>query len=803
MSERPSGDNALLPVLRGTDERVRRAPAAASPTANVDIKRLLAPMLRHRWILIGTTVAFAAAAVAYVRWALPQYRATATIRLDDLRREVTVGIEAPEKASGPMTNPVVSEIQLLRSRELVGHVVDSLGLQLRPDFHHFTASLLRDVHVAQDIAPDTLQLRFDTDTVHVADRNVHADAAYGQPIRLPGVTFTITEKPTVDEATWFVKSREGAIDATLEKLVVYPRVFSDVVDVSYTGYRPTVVRRVVNGVVRGFVEAGAESATAAARKRREFLEGQMQQNDSLLQAADAELIAFRRQSKVFSTPARIDAQQREVLDLENRWAELKGSRRTYQTLLDEIATVHPGKERADALRALASSPELAANPAIATLIQQLLTHEHVLDSLRTGPWRSAITDPDVQRTQALINDTQENLLGLVRGYIGSVDARAEALDLMRTRATANLVALPSIDAEDARLSRRVSTLASLGEYLRVEYQKARIAEGAAIGRAVVLDTAYTPYRPVAEFKAVKVIIGAFVGLLLSMLVAAIIERRNTSIRRREDLEASTFVPVLGVVPRLESTTPAGRRSAKPGVSLRALAGRSRTLAEVAHPDIVRAQAPNVLDAYRMLRANVTRAVAGGSPGSIVVTSAAPGDGKTTIAANLAVAFAREGRRVLLVDCDMRRAAVHRMFGVRKSPGLAQLLEGRATIDSCIQPAKVDGLFLLTAGEADSESGQLIEGAAFRRTLEELRGAFDLLIIDSAPVLAVADAAVLSSIVDGVLVVVRAGVTDRVEVAEVLRQLDTAGAVVLGGVINDPAGHMVEQRNTYYHAYATT
>lgn len=802
MIERPSGDNALVPVSRGAEERLRRVAAPPSPAANMDIKRLLAPMLRHRWILIATTVVFAAAAAAYVRWALPQYRATATIRLDDLRREVTVGIEAPEKASGPMTNPVVSEIQLLRSRELVGRVVDSIGLQLRPDFRHFNASLLRDVRVAQNIVPDTLQMRFGRDSVRVANKRLRARAAYGQPIQLPGLSFTITAKPDLDEATWYVKSREGAIDAVLEKLVVYPRVFSDVVDVSYTGYRPTVVRRVVNGIVHGFVDAGAESATAAARKRREFLETQMQQNDSLLQAADAELIAFRRQSKVFSTPARIDAQQREVLDLESRWGELKASRRTYETLLDEIAGVRAGKERADALRALASSPELAANPAIATLIQQLLTHERVLDSLRTGPWRSAVTDPDVQRTQSLINDTQENLLGLVRGYIGSVDARAEALNLMRTRATANLVALPSIDAEDARLSRRVSTLASLGEYLRVEYQKARIAEGAAIGRAVVLDTAYTPYRPVAQFKGAKVIIGAIVGLLLGTLVAAIIERRNTSIRRREDLEASTFVPVLGVVPRLETGAATARRSGKHSVSLRALAGRAEA-PEPARPDAVRAQAPNVIDAYRILRANITRAVAGGAPGCIVVTSAAPGDGKTTVAANVAVAFAREGRRVLLIDCDMRRAALHRMFGVRRSPGLAQLLEGRAVLESCIQPAKVDGLFLLTAGEAEAESGQLLEGTAFRRTLEELRGAFDLLIIDSAPVLAVADAAILSSIVDGVLVVVRAGVTDRVEVAEVLRQLDTAGAVVLGGVINDPAGHMVERPTSYYQAYATT
>lgn len=802
MSMRPSDNYALTTTQRGQADPPRLpSPPRPQQALNVEIGRLLAPILRHRWALVGATLCFGAAAVAFVKWELPQYRATATIRLDDLRREVTVGIEAPEKATEPMTNPVVSEIQRVRSRELVGQVVDSLGLRLRPDFRHLNASLLKDVHVADSVPSDTLELTFDVDTVHVQGNHLHGQAAYGHPLQLQGLTFTMAARPEPTTATWIVRSREGAIDALLEKLVVYPRVFSDVVDISYTGYRPTVTRRVVNGIVRGFVEAGVESATAAARKRRQFLESQMLQNDSLLQRADSELIEFRRHSKVFSTPARIDAQQREVLDLEQRWGELTGTRRIYQTLLDEVSAVRAGKERGDALRSIAAAPELAVDPAIATTIQQLLAQERVLDSLRTGPWRSALTDPDVQRTQSQIAATQDNLLGLVKGHVGSIDARIAALDRMRVRATAGLVELPSIDAEDARLSRRVTTLASLGEYLRGEYQKARIAEGAAIGRAVVLDTAFTPYEPVAQFRLLKVLVGALVGLLLSMLVAAIVEYRNTSIRRREDLEGSGYIPVLGVVPRLETAGPGRRRAAAPA-SIRKLVEASKA-PNARQSDVVQLQAPNVQDAYRVLRANVTRAGGSEMPGSIVVTSAAPGDGKTTIAANLALAFAREGRRVLLIDCDIRRAAVHRMFKVRRSPGLAQVLEGRASVDDCIQASNVEGLFLLAAGEGDLESGELLEGTAFRKTLERLRDRFDLLIIDSAPVLAVADAAVLSPIVDGVLVVVRAGVTDRFDVMEVLRQLDTAGAVVLGSVINDPSGRMVERPHSYYHAYATT
>jgi succinoglycan biosynthesis transport protein ExoP len=800
----PRRDNGRAhPALREARDESQFAPAS-SPGAlagAVDLRKLLAPVLRHRWLLLGGTIACSIAAAAFVRWELPQYRATATIRLDDLRRDVTVGIEAPEKASGPMTNPVVSEIQLLRSRELIGTVVDSLGLRLRPDFRHMSVPTLKNTHVADAAAPDTLELRFDRDTVRVTGRHINGKAPYGQPIRSGGLEFTVSERPPVETSKWFVVSREAAIDAVLDKIVVYPRVFSDVVDISYTGHRPTIVRRVVNNVVNGFVSAGVESATAAARKRREFLETQMRQNDSLLSDADEQLIAFRRHAQVFSTPARIDQQQRAVLDLDQRSAELKATRQTYQSLLTDVEAIRNGKARADALRSIASYPDLASNPAIATLVQQLLTQERVLDSLRTGPWRSAATDPDVQRTQALITDAQNNLLALVNGYVRSTDARAGALDQVRNRATSSLIALPAIDAEDARLARRVSTLANLNEYLRGEYQKARIAEGAAIGRAVVLDTAYTPYQPVAQFRSVKLIAGAMVGFLLSMLAAAVLEQRDTSIRRREDLESSTDMRVLGVVPRLDTPTARISNAAGRSPGFRGFARLNG--APAPEPATVRQHPANVLDAYRMLRVNVNRQGLHGSPASIVVTSAAPGDGKTTIAANLALAYAREGRRVLLVDCDLRRAAVHRMFRVPRGPGLAEALGGTASLQTCIQASGLSNFFVLTAGEAQSDSGQLLEGAAFRDAIAQLRGAFDVLVIDSAPVLAVADAAVLSSMVDGVIVVVRAGVTNRFDVVEVLRQLDTAGAVVLGTVINDPAGHLVEQPYSYYREYAAT
>ena len=205
----------------------------------------------------------------------------------------------------------------------------------------------------------------------------------------------------------------------------------------------------------------------------------------------------------------------------------------------------------------------------------------------------------------------------------------------------------------------------------------------------------------------------------------------------------------------------------------------------------------------MLRANLVFAGGGLSPRSIVVTSAFSNEGKTTTAANLAIAFAREGRRTLLLDCDLRRPCLHSIFRVMRSPGLAQVLEGRVTLENAIQGTPIENLFLLTCGEHGARASDLLDGRALHRLLGRLSSEFDMLVIDTPPALALADTTVLGTLADGVLLVVRAGATNRDAAEQVLRQLTNAGATVLGAVLNDPAGEIREKQHYYAAEYAAT
>jgi capsular exopolysaccharide synthesis family protein len=203
------------------------------------------------------------------------------------------------------------------------------------------------------------------------------------------------------------------------------------------------------------------------------------------------------------------------------------------------------------------------------------------------------------------------------------------------------------------------------------------------------------------------------------------------------------------------------------------------------PRLVAAGAPQSLAAeqYRSLRTRVTRAENGRAYRTIIITSPNKGDGKSLTAANLALTMAQEfQQRVLLLDADMRRPSVHRLFGISETPGLSDVLMGGATLDDALVAVSEHRLTVLPSGIIPTHPAELLGSAAMRRVLDTLRTRFDRILIDMPPVAPLADVAIASPMVDGVLMIVRAGVTPKPAIERALSGLDMAK--VLGLVLND-------------------
>jgi capsular exopolysaccharide synthesis family protein len=203
----------------------------------------------------------------------------------------------------------------------------------------------------------------------------------------------------------------------------------------------------------------------------------------------------------------------------------------------------------------------------------------------------------------------------------------------------------------------------------------------------------------------------------------------------------------------------------------------------------------VAEAYRVLRTNLLFTSADGQGRALVVTSANPGEGKTTTVANLAAALAHNGAKVLAVDADLRRPTLHLHFGLQKTPGLSDLLVGKASASQAIQTTRINGLQVLACGYQPPNPAELLGSPMMKQVAEALRSHYEWILIDSPPLLAMADTPVLASVVEGVVLVLSADSTTKPSVVRALDQLHSVGGKVVGVVLN----RVNLERNSYYYS----
>jgi len=344
---------------------------------------------------------------------------------------------------------------------------------------------------------------------------------------------------------------------------------------------------------------------------------------------------------------------------------------------------------------------------------------------------------------------------------------------------------PPMVADQARLTARVKTRETGYDNLLAQYQLARISEGGETGGVRIIDAAALPLTPVSPQRRRAVLLAAIIGCLLGVLAAVVADRFDDSVQTPDEVRHRLHLAILGSIPRV--------RDALFGRTQRE---RFRLISHVEPQSLI-------AEAFRSLRTNIAFARAHHDLRTIVLTSPGPGDGKSTVACNVATIFAQQGQRTLLIDADLRRAVVDGTFNVPRSPGLSDLLVGTARLAETTRPVDVPNLFVLASGQFPPNPSELLGSPAMRDLLEEAKTTFDMVVIDSPPVLAVTDASVISSVVDGTIVVVRVGKTARDAVRRAVAQLRVVNGRVLGAVLNDVdfrSGVYYGGYGYYYHRF---
>jgi tyrosine-protein kinase Etk/Wzc len=396
---------------------------------------------------------------------------------------------------------------------------------------------------------------------------------------------------------------------------------------------------------------------------------------------------------------------------------------------------------------------------IADLRQRLRdrTQEYVANILPSGEQANLQQDPTgyLKQIKQKFLETQIS----IQTYQAKRDAMNEALRPYERR----FASVPGKTIEFARLTREKSSLEQLYALLETKFNEANVTEQSEFGYVEIFDPAVAPAEPSSPNLLLNIALGVILGLGMGLAFTFIKELLEQRVYSPEDLIRRGLVP-LSTIGSLNS--------------------RSSVRTSDAYQVAMANPSSGFTEAFRHLRTNLysTRNVV--PPRTIMVTSPNPGEGKTTIACNLAVILAQSGKKVLLVDADLRDPAVHKAFGMDAKTGLAQILTGKMTADKLIRASQVPNLSVLCSGSSPINAAELLESSDMKFLVNQLSEQYDVVLFDSPPVLAVSDALILSMLVQSVLLVVSAGVTTSTAIERATESLSKIGANMVGLVLNN-------------------
>ena len=384
---------------------------------------------------------------------------------------------------------------------------------------------------------------------------------------------------------------------------------------------------------------------------------------------------------------------------------------------------------------------------------------------------SKVTAAELEQISPELQDLRKRRAELETSKL-TAESSAAAAAAFLGQAQSELHGLPAKQVRFAQLQRELKVAETAYDDLLAQAQVLRIQQAAAVANAYVLSRPEVPTDPVSPNAEKNMLAGCLVGLLMGLVVALIADRMDDTFRNPKEMERLLKLPVLGLV----------RMKLEGDPIILTQADERSPFAE----------------AFRTLRANMRFSAVDGRAHTILITSSGAGEGKSTCAANLAIESARAGQRVVIVDTDLRRPALHTYFGLEGSPGVTNVLLGDTPLEEALQDTEVPGLRLLSAGALPPNPVLLIESEAMQQLIERLVADADLVIFDSPPVLVAADAQVLSSFFDGTLLVVETRTAKRDMAVRSMELLRRANARPIGVAINK--ARQREQGYYYYYYY---
>jgi capsular exopolysaccharide synthesis family protein len=770
----------LLPVANGED--------SSAGGDGFSPREILLAVRRRWWVVPIVFVLFVAFGVWRTMRQPHIYRAATTVRIENSSAPIA-GVQTSAPSYDYRIDPMVSEQQVIKSRMVAERVVTALGLRLRiaePSGLRRTL-LFGDVPPMIDSTtpPGDLRVTLGPQTYTLSAGAIrYATAPYGTAVAGGGVRFVVPERPPISEQVVVLEVLPLTAAASEVRGAIGTKVLpqTNIIEIAYAGTDPRLVRDVANAVAREYGAVSSEMQRTNARAKTAFIASSLRDQRVRLDSAQSALKDFKERQQIGDVNAELSALAQSIHRMEEAKRAGLVEQQIYYTLVGKLTAADTADEE---LRRLVGTDAVERNRYIANLYDRWFSLVKERETLYARGRTDA--NEDVKAVHRLISRTKEDLRSASQLYLQALQSRLGSLDKTIADLRLQTEKYPQLEAEQARLVATVGTMQRTFDNLQSEYQLARIAESVDGGRVQPIDEATLPTFAVSPNRKRAITYSILIGLLMGFVLAFALDRLDDSVKSPDELREHMDLPMLGLIPAIRGD----RRG------LRSEDGTSDRL--ITHVD---PRSP-VTEAYRSMRTNLAFARAQQSPQAIVVASPGPADGKSTTAANLAITFAQQGQRTLLIDADLRRAVLDRAFRVERSPGLTEVIVGEAMLADAIHETEVPNLSILASGRFPPNPAELLGSSRMQEILRDAKAKFDVVLLDSPPLLAVTDAAVLATMVDGVVLVIRTQRTKRDAVRRAIGHIRSVRGRLLGAVLNDVdmrSGAYYGSYGHYYYSY---
>ncbi|KIC58095.1 capsular biosynthesis protein [Brevundimonas nasdae] len=729
-----------------TDSGVPSLPSSAAETFSF---RNLINIFRRRVRLFGAValLVFLAALLVTAR-ATPRYTAQAQVMLN-VRQSQVLDTQQVLSNLPAETGVVDSEVEVLQSRDLARQVAEVLRLENDPEFNW---ALRKPSGLGALIA------------------------------RVQGRSLAPPAPPTTPDEIRL--GRERAASALRGGLKVQRMGLTYIIGVSFTSLNPEKAARIANAFAGQYIANQVSDKGGANRQANTFLEERLNQLRGEVQSAEAAVESYRSANNLLTSSGATLTEQ-EVSTYNQQLATAQADQAVEEARLraarSQLARGSSGGDVGEALQSSVVGSLRAQRATVAARVADL--------QARYGPdWPALVRAR--QELAAIDGQIQAEIQRVISNLEARVQVARDRTASLRSTLGQTRGALASNNAASVRLNeleRNAESVRKLYEGLLERYQETTNQSGNETADSRMLQAARASGAPSSPNVPVNLVLGFILALGCGLAAVVIVELMDDGLITSEDVQRRLGLPMLGTVPLLMSTADRKDRRMAPTDYL-----LNRPLSAFA-------------ESFRTLRTSIMYAKLGAAAKVVVVTSALPGEGKTTTAVCLAISAAQAGLKVVIVDCDIRRRNVSRLLGVDADFGLMDVLDGSKPLTEVLLKGEASGAWVLPVAKRDFTPREVFNTAEMTALLSRLREDFDMVILDTAPVLAVAETRVLASQADAVMFLARWRKTPSKAAEAALRSLEQSEATVAGAVltqvdVQEQARYGYGDPGYYYTAY---